>query len=123
MGGNVFVLRQAMKYSGFDIFLKEISNNDNYLYIGYSAGSCVLSQKLDIFKYVDDSINFYNKDEVIYDGINLINYVFIPHYKSDYHKSYLIDEIVEKCKKENIKYKAFSDGEVIIENQENEENE
>lgn len=116
MGGNVFVLRQAMKYSGYDIFLKEISHNDNYLYIGYSAGSCVLSQKLDIFKNVDDPINFYNKDEVIYDGINLINYVFIPHYKSDYHKSYLIDEVVEKCKEKNIKYKAISDGEVIIEN-------
>lgn len=52
MGGNVFVLRQSMKHSGFDIFLKEISNDDNYLYIGYSAGSCVLSKRLDIFKNV-----------------------------------------------------------------------
>lgn len=118
MGGNVFVLRQAMKYSGFDIFLKEISQNNNYLYIGYSAGSCVLSPKLDIFKNVDNPINFYNKDdEVVYDGVNLIDYIFIPHYKSDYHKSYLIDEIVEKCQNKNIKHKTFSDGEIIIEKQ------
>ncbi len=115
MGGNVFVLREAMKHSGFDIFLKEISNYDNYLYIGYSAGSCVLSKRLDIFKNVDDPIDFYNKDEIIYDGINLIDYVFIPHYKSNYHKAYLIDEVVELCKKENIKYKTFSDGNVTIE--------
>lgn len=77
-----------MKHSGFDIFLKEISNDDNYLYIGYSAGSCVLSKRLDIFKNVDEPINYYNKDEIIYDGINLIDYVFIPHYKSNYHKAY-----------------------------------
>ena len=33
-----------MKYSGFDIFLKEINEHD----IGYSADSCVLSEQLDI---------------------------------------------------------------------------
>ena len=114
MGGNVFVLRGAMKYSGFDRYLKEISTDNNYLYIGYSAGACVLSEKLDLYEKVDEPINYYN-NEIIYDGINLIDYVFIPHYKSDYHKSHLIDELVNKCKLENIGYKALSDGEVIIE--------
>ena len=104
MGGNVFVLRQAIKYSGFDTFLKKISNNDNYLYIGYSAGSCVLSKRLDIFESVDEPIDFYNKGKIIYEGIGFIDYTFIPHYKSNYHKA------------DNIEYKAFRDGEVIIEN-------
>lgn len=116
MGGNVFVLRQAMKYSGFDTFLKEIKEKDNYLYIGYSAGCCVLSEQLDILKTVDEPIDFYNKGEIIYDGIGLISYTFIPHYKSNYHKAHLIDEIVNKCKNEKINYKAFKDGEVTIEN-------
>lgn len=116
MGGNVFVLRQAIKYSGFDTFLKKISNNDNYLYIGYSAGSCVLSKRLDIFESVDEPIDFYNKGKIIYEGIGFIDYTFILHYKSNYHKAYLIDEIVNICEKDNIEYKAFRDGEVIIEN-------
>ena len=115
MGGNVFVLRGAMKYSGFDRYLKEISTDNNYLYIGYSAGACVLSRRLNLYENVDDPIDYYNKGEIIYDGLNLINYVFIPHYKSDYHKSYLIEELVDKCKLENIDYKALCDGEVIIE--------
>ena len=115
IGGNVFVLRAAMKYSSFDRFLKEISNDDNYLYMGYSAGSCVLSKKLDILKAVDEPIDFYDKGEIIYDGIGLIKYTFIPHYKSNYHKAYLIDEIVNTCEKDKIEYKAFCDGEVIIE--------
>ena len=104
------------EYSGFDTFLKKISNNDNYLYIGYSAGSCVLSKRLDIFESVDEPIDFYNKGKIIYEGIGFIDYTFIPHYKSNYHKAYLIDEIVNICEKDNIEYKAFRDGEVIIEN-------
>lgn len=115
IGGNVFILREAMKYSGFDKYLKEISKKDNCLYIGYSAGGCVLSQNLDIYKKVDDPVDFYNKGKIIYDGIRLIDYQFIPHYKSNYHKAYLIDEIVDTCKKENIKYKALKDGEFVIE--------
>lgn len=46
MGGNVFILRQAMNLSGLDEFLKEKLSNDEFLYIGYSAGSCVLSPSL-----------------------------------------------------------------------------
>ena len=114
MGGNVFVLRQAMKYSGLDEILKKFINRD-FLYIGYSAGGSVLSKDLDVFKNVDDPIEFYDKDKIIYNGLGLINYAFIPHYKSNYHKVHLIDEVVAKCKKEKIDYKALTDGEVIIE--------
>lgn len=114
MGGNVFVLRQAMKYSGFDEFLyKNISEND-FLYIGYSAGCCILCKDLKIFQTVDEPIRFYEKDRILYDGLNLIDYIFIPHYKSNYHKANLIDEVVKKCKFENKKFQAISDGDVII---------
>ena len=34
--------------------------------------------------------------------------------KSNYHKADLIDNLVNKCKNENIKYKAIKDGEVVI---------
>lgn len=115
MGGNIFILRQAMKYSGFDDFLESNTNKD-YLYIGYSAGASVLSRNIKIFDSVDLPISFYKKDSIIYKGIGLIDYVFIPHYKSDYHKVHLIEEVVNKCKRDNINYKTIKDGEVIIEN-------
>lgn len=41
--------------------------------------------------------------------------LFIPHYKSNYHKAFLIDEIVNQCRNDKINYKAFRDGKVIIE--------
>ena len=115
MGGNVFVLRQAMKLSGFDKYIKEISNKEGYLYIGYSAGCCVLSPTLKCLDLVDKPINPYNNEPVIYDGINLIDYVFVPHYKSNHKESEKIDEIVMKLEKNKIKYKTFYDGDVIIE--------
>lgn len=114
MGGNVFVLRQAMRYSGFDEFLYQKSLDRDFLYIGYSAGSCVLGNELKIFEEVDQPISFYGKDIVLYNGLNFIDYIFIPHYKSDYHKVHLIEKAVEKCKIENKTFKAVKDGEVII---------
>lgn len=115
MGGNVFVLRKAMELSGLDIFLKEKMSNDNYLYIGYSAGNCVLSESLDYLDIIDEPISFYDGSNINYEGLGFIDYIVIPHYKSNYHKSHLIDEVVNKCENENIKYKAISDGEVLIE--------
>lgn len=115
IGGNVFVLRQAMHLSGFDKYLETISNVSNSLYIGYSAGGCVLCDELDIFNKVDEPISFYEKDNIIYKGLGFIDYTFIPHYKSDYHKVHLIDDLVEKCINENIKFKALKDGDILIE--------
>ena len=115
IGGNVFVLRQAMKLSGLDEYIKEISNEEEYLYIGYSAGSCVLSPTLKCLDLVDEPINPYNDEPVIYDGINLINYVFVPHYKSNHKESERIDKAIIELNKNKIKYKTFSDGDVILE--------
>lgn len=114
IGGNTFALRKAMQLSGFDIFLEEISNKENYLYGGYSAGICVLAPNLYSLNFVDEPINPYNDDEIIYDGINLLNYLPIPHYKSNHPESKMVDEIVKYCKKNNIKYRTLKDGDVII---------
>ena len=96
-------------------YIKEISNEEEYLYIGYSAGSCVLSPTLKCLDLVDEPINPYNDEPVIYYGINLINYVFVPHYKSNHKESERIDNAVIELNKSKIKYKTFSDGDVIIE--------
>ena len=115
IGGNVFVLRQAMKLSGFDKFLINNSSNKDILYIGYSAGSCVLSKNLDGFQLVDEPINPYNNNEVMYDGVGLSKYCIVPHYRSNHKESELIDNVVEYMKKNNKEYTTLSDGKVIIE--------
>ncbi len=114
IGGNVFVLRQAMKLSGFDQYLINNRDNNKLLYIGYSAGSCVLTKNLDGFQLVDEPINPYNDEKIIYEGVGLLDYCIVPHYKSNHKESALIDDVVQYMQEKRIKYKALSDGDVII---------
>lgn len=74
--GNVFLLRQAMKYSGFNQFLKGVSSSD-YLYIGYSAGSVILSKDLKGFRGIDDEVFYRSKADLLYEGLSLIDYLFL----------------------------------------------
>lgn len=114
IGGNTFALRQAMFLSGFDKYLESIKNNPNYLYAGYSAGICVLAEDLHGLDVCDDpNINPYGID-TIWKGLGYFDYIFLPHYKSNHKETKLIDDSVEYCKKNDIKYKALRDGEVII---------
>ena len=113
-GGNTFVLRKAMALSGLDNILKNMKRRD-FLYGGYSAGGCVLSPKLDHLQNVDKPYDIPYKDkEVIWEGLGLIDFAFLPHYKSDHPESKHVDEDVEYCKKNKISFKALRDGEVII---------
>ena len=114
IGGNTFALRQAMYLSRFDEYLKSIENNPNYLYAGYSAGICVLAKDMHDLDVCDNpSINPYGI-ETIWEGLGYFDYIFLPHYKSNHKETKLIDDSVEYCNKNNIKYKTLHDGDVII---------
>lgn len=114
IGGNSFALRKAMQLSGFDEYLKKQVNNPNFLYSGYSAGICVLSPSLLGLNLVDEPLNPYNNNEVIYEGIGLLDYVPVPHYKSDHPESEAVDDVVKYMLENNIKYQTLRDGEVIV---------
>lgn len=116
IGGNVYSLRMAMKYSGFDDYIKEAANKEQYLYTGYSAGICVLSPTLYGLDIVDEPLNPYSDEPVLYDGLELLDYIPVPHYKSDHPESELVDKVVGLFDEKGINYKTLKDGEVIIEN-------
>lgn len=113
-GGNVFVLRKAMSLSGFDKYLIDNRENDNILYIGESAGTCVLGKTLRGLDILDEPVNVYNNDLVTYEGIGLLDFTPVPHYKSEYVGVKMVDDTVKYMEKNNIKYKTIKDGEVII---------
>lgn len=116
-GGNTFVLRQAMKISGLDYIIKKLINeNTNFLYSGYSAACCVLSKNLIPYSIVDDAKDTPYKEQkkVIWEGLGLIDYIFLPHWNSNHSESKLINKEVEYCKQHNLKYKTFEDGDAII---------
>jgi dipeptidase E len=113
-GGNVFVLRQAMKLSGFNEILKEIKDT-NFLYAGYSAAGCVLAPSLKGMDLVDPLDTPYDEQkEILWDGLGFVDFHFMPHWDSNHPESADIDKEIAYCKENNIPYKAIRDGEVII---------
>src|SRR4029079_14497394 len=44
-GGNVFLLRRAMRQSGLDRYIVDRRGDDRFVYGGYSAGACVAAPR------------------------------------------------------------------------------
>ena len=116
-GGNTFVLRMAMRLSGFDEIFEELKHRPDFLYGGYSAGICILSDSLKSIERVDDPHNFPYPgiDEPIYEGLGIFNYSFMPHYDSDHRESEAIGQEIQRCIDNQWLFKALRDGDVIIE--------
>lgn len=115
-GGNTFVLRQAMKLSGFDNLFPALNQQKDFLYGGYSAGICILSDTLKPIDRVDDPHNFPYQgiDKVIYEGLGIFNYSFMPHYDSDHPESAAIEKEIQRCIDNKWVFKALRDGDVLI---------
>jgi dipeptidase E len=118
-GGNTFVLRQAMKLSGFDTIFNELQSCKGFLYAGYSAGICVLCDSLKYIQHVDnpDDFPYTGNKETIWEGLNVFNYGILPHYASDHFESEAIGKEVQHCIENKWLFKALRDGEVIIINE------
>jgi dipeptidase E len=117
-GGNVFLLRRALSYSGVDKYLYDsVRKNENILG-GESAGAIIMGPTL---KYSEmntdeDSPDFvpagYEK-KVLWDGLDFVNFVPVPHYKSpDYGAE--IDNYVARLDKSGLRHKNMTDDQAII---------
>jgi dipeptidase E len=115
-GGNTFILRQAMKLSGFDVIFKELLKRNDFVYAGYSAGICVLAPDFKALQIVDDPNDrpYQELQKTIWEGLGVLDYIILPHYKSNHPESADIDKEVEYCNKNKIPFKTLRDGEVII---------
>ena len=116
-GGNVFVLRQAMKLSGFDKIFEGLLNRKDMLYGGYSAGICILSPNLHGLEFVDDNTQkpYGKNSRVIWKGLSALNYYIVPHYKSGIlEEAALVDKAVRYFVKKKLPFRTLRDGEVII---------
>jgi dipeptidase E len=116
-GGNVFVLRQAMRLSGLDTYLIDpVRKSEERLYGGYSAGICVLAPSLHGLELVDDETQFpyQQMSSVIWEGLGLLDYALAPHYRSDHPESAAIENVVGYYRQHSLPYKTLQDGDVIV---------
>ncbi|MEZ0064587.1 dipeptidase E [Streptacidiphilus sp. MAP12-20] len=86
-GGNVFMLRYALARSGADTALTALLRRDALVYAGYSAGPCVLGPSLRGLAPCDDPevVPRIYGEPVIWDGLGILDYVFVPHVDSPAH--------------------------------------
>jgi dipeptidase E len=122
-GGNTFVLRRAMRASGFDTIITELLERDAIAYGGYSAGIIALTPSLHGTELVDDPVSVpagYNSD-VIWECLCLVPYAIAPHYRSDHFESADVEILVQHWIDSHTLFRALRDGEVIVVNGSREE--
>ena len=114
VGGNTFILRRAVKQSGLDAILPQ--QDETFVYAGYSAGACVVTQTLRGIHLVDEpeTVPASYSEEVIWEGLGLIPFSIVPHYRSDHPESALCEEVVTFFIAHKIPFIALRDGEVYI---------
>jgi dipeptidase E len=116
-GGNVFILRYALRRSGGDAVLRDLLADDALVYAGYSAGACVLSPSLRGFEAVDDAdavARIYGA-EPVWDGLALLGKAFVPHYRSpDHPETAAIEHVVARYRAEGTPYRTLHDGQALV---------
>jgi dipeptidase E len=117
-GGNVFLLRRALKYSGLDKYLGDAVRKNEVILGGESAGAIIMGPTLEYSEMDtdEDSPSFipaaYDK-KIIWEGFDFITYVPVPHYQDpDYGSE--IDGYIRRLKHNNIPYKAMTNDQAII---------
>jgi dipeptidase E len=116
-GGNVFLLRRALKYSGINKFLGDAVRKNEVILGGESAGAIIMGPTLKYSEAEEDEDsphyipNGYDK-EVIWSGLDLVGYVPVPHYKTPGYIG--IDEYIQNLEKAGIPHKKMTDDQAII---------
>jgi len=115
-GGNTFLLRRAMKQSGFDEVITKILKEDTIVYGGFSAGCVVLHKNLRGLEITDDPFILAEgyDSEIEWSGLGLLEFAIVVHYNSDHSESRESDKEIEFYKKNNILFEPLRDGEVIV---------
>lgn len=115
-GGNSFVLLRAMNMSGFKTAIIDRVMQNDLVYAGYSAGACVVGPNLNGIDLVDDpnAVPDGYPIETPWEGLNLIDFSVVPHYRSDHPESEAIKKTVSYFVANTLPYKTLRDGEAIV---------
>lgn len=116
VGGNAFVLRRAMRQSGFDVEAARRVSDGSLVYAGFSAGAVVAGSSLRSLEVVDppDDVPTGYELEPIWEGLGFVPYTVAPHFQSEHPESPLIDDVVADLSKRGVAFRALRDGEAIV---------
>ncbi len=117
-GGNIFLLRRALKYSGADNYLTKAVKDNSLTIGGESAGAVVLGTTFRGFEMEGnaDDPNFIPegyKSEIIWEGLNLVDYVPVPHCGGEDYGAE-VSRIIKRFDHDKIPHKDMTDDQAII---------
>lgn len=116
LGGNSFLLRRAMRDSGFAQIIGDLLS-EGIVYAGYSAGACVMGDDMRAIALMDDPEERapgYLSDDPIVTGLGLVPFTIVPHYQSDHAEAELAAKSVAYAQASGVAHVALRDGEVIV---------
>lgn len=114
-GGNSFVLRRAMLYSGLDKIIKNGLKSNSFVYGGSSAGSIIATKTLRGTENGDDPYLIPDgyKEEIAWTGLSLIYPQLVPHYQSEWFGD-SAQAMVDYFEHNGYSYETLRDGEVYV---------
>jgi dipeptidase E len=115
-GGNSFLLRRAMRQSGFDVTIHGLLQADRIVYAGFSAAVCCAGPTLHGVEFLDrtDELADGYDPAVIWEGLHLVDRTVVVHYNSRHSGPLNAEQMVQQCRENRIPFTTLSDGQVLI---------
>jgi dipeptidase E len=122
-GGNTFLLRRAMRQSGFDAAVRALLRSNEIVYAGFSAAACCAAPTLRGIEFVDDPCADAEgyMIETLWDGLGLIDHCVAVHYGCPGAQGEGIERAIAYWKSQNIAYFPLRDGEALVVDDDNTE--
>jgi dipeptidase E len=115
-GGNTFILRRAMKISGFDGVIRGALADDTIAYAGFSAAAVVLPDSLEGLEAVDDPHDVPEgySPAVEWSGLGVLPFRVVVHYQSDHAESAAVEREVAFYESRGLSYRMLRDGQALV---------
>lgn len=116
VGGNAFLLRRAMRQSGFDALAPGLVWAERLVYGGWSAGACVAGPSLRGLELMDDPAALAEgyDPEPVWEGLGLVDAALVPHWRSGHAESEAAEACAAWMAANGVPYRALRDGDVLI---------
>jgi dipeptidase E len=115
-GGNAFILRRAMKQSGFDALIKSAVARNEIVYAGFSAAAVIAFDSLKGLELTDDPEDVpsgYDAN-IVWEGFGFVPFALAVHFKSEHPESESVDREIAFYEATGIPYRTLRDGEALI---------
>jgi len=116
VGGNAFLLRRAMRQSGFDQWMPSRVRAGKMIYGGWSAGAVVAGPDLGGIELMDDPAVIAEGYEtaVVREGLGLVDFTVVPHYRSNHSEAESAARAAAFRQERGLPFRTLRDGEVIV---------